>query len=76
MTTEKTKKNEKIFCCIFCDFNTCKKQIIQDIVQPLNIKTTLRQRSTTKKPTKNTHVNAVEKNTMIELDYGDIIRNV
>jgi hypothetical protein len=25
MTTEKTKKNEKKFCCKFCDFNTCKK---------------------------------------------------
>jgi hypothetical protein len=25
MTTEKTKKNEKNFCCFFCDFNTSKK---------------------------------------------------
>jgi hypothetical protein len=25
MTTEKTKKNEKIFCCNFCYFNTSKK---------------------------------------------------
>jgi hypothetical protein len=25
MTTEKTKKNEKKYCCIICDFFTCKK---------------------------------------------------
>ena len=25
MTTEKTKKNEKKFSCLYCDFITCKK---------------------------------------------------